>query len=78
MKLFRSPTYVTRTLAIVFGVFGVALTVSATPDNSKRVQLDSAILSGFIEKHCQQCHGAYKQKGDLRLHTLNLEITHSH
>jgi len=41
------------------------------------VQLDQQILSGFIEKNCQKCHGPDKQKADLRLDTLSLEITDS-
>ena len=34
---------------------------------SSTVLLDSKILAGFFENHCQKCHGPDKQKGDLRL-----------
>ena len=44
---------------------------------SAHVQLDRAILSGFIENYCTKCHGPEKQKADLRLDTLSREITDS-
>lgn len=37
-------------------------------------QFDSKILTGFISKHCQGCHGAEKQEGKLRLDTLRFKI----
>lgn len=41
------------------------------------VRLDPAILAVFIQNNCQKCHGPDKQKADLRLDTLSLEITDS-
>ncbi|MDH3583445.1 MAG: DUF1592 domain-containing protein, partial [Phycisphaerae bacterium] len=34
-------------------------------------------MSGFIQNHCVKCHGPKKQKGDLRLDQLSLEIANS-
>ena len=42
---------------------------------SGEVQLNPEILTGFIQHHCQKCHGPKKPKGKLRLETLSLEIS---
>jgi hypothetical protein len=53
----------------------VAAASESTPASS--VHLDPDILSGFLKKHCTDCHGPKKQKGETRLDTLSLEIANS-
>jgi len=53
--------------------------VSAAPSSNlgpakAHVSLDSEILNGFIQKHCVECHGPKKQKGETRLDTLSRQI----
>ena len=57
------------------GSVGSSDMVSISQDNA--VHLDSDILKGFISKHCTECHGPDKQKGETRLDTLSLAITNS-
>ena len=68
-KIFKAPAVV-----VILVALGSA---SAAEVESKAVQLDPEILSGFIENHCTKCHGPEKQKGDTRLDTLTLEIGNS-
>jgi len=56
---------------------GVIQYSSRAAVGTNSVQLDPKILNGFLQKHCQACHGPKKKKGDLRLDTLNREITNS-
>ena len=42
---------------------------------SKPVDLDTQLVSGFLDKHCYHCHGPEKQKGKLRLDELSLELS---
>ena len=46
-------------------------------DDLNTVQLDPDILNSFLSSHCIKCHGSEKQKGDLRLDTLSLNVAHS-
>ena len=60
-------------------VCSLLLTFAASPSqwasaNEETVNLNPKIVSGFIENHCQKCHGPEKQKGELRLDTLSLKI----
>ena len=70
-----------RFFKIIFKAAVVLLVVmrsaSAAQIDSKAVQLDPAILSGFIENHCKKCHGPDKQKGETRLDTLTLKVGNS-
>ncbi|MDG2391647.1 MAG: DUF1592 domain-containing protein [Planctomycetaceae bacterium] len=50
---------------------------SKPASGSNAVQLNSEILTGFIEKHCTRCHGPEEQNGETRLDTLTLQIANS-
>ena len=62
-------------------VCGLLLTFAASPYQSsadeETVNLNAKIVSGFIQNHCQKCHGPKKQEGELRLDTLGLKIGNS-
>ena len=64
-------------LAIV-GLFYCPVAVAQETDARaapEPVQLSPKVLAGFFQKHCVSCHGAKKQEGDLRLDTLNHELS---
>ena len=66
-------------LAIV-GLFYCPVAVAqeaADRKSSDSVQLNPRVLTGFFQKHCMNCHGEKKQKGDLRLDTLSRELSTS-
>jgi len=48
--------------------------VAGLAAESKAVRLNTHILNGFIQKHCVECHGPKKQKGETRLDTLSRQI----
>jgi len=45
--------------------------------SSNAVHLDPDLLNSFLSNHCTKCHGPEKEKGDLRLDTLSLNIANS-
>lgn len=51
----------------------VCLTLTAGPSFASEEGLDSVVRPFFTE-HCTSCHGAKKQKGDLRVDTLKIDF----
>ncbi|MDF1851470.1 MAG: DUF1592 domain-containing protein [Verrucomicrobiales bacterium] len=50
--------------------------VSAEPLVADRDTYESAVVP-FFEKHCYRCHGPEKEKGDLRLDTLEIDFANT-
>ena len=67
-------------IAITLSLLLSAVVAAQEADDRKSadfVQLNPKVLAGFFQKHCVSCHGAKKQEGDLRLDTLNRELSTS-